>query len=131
MHSLRASCHHLLQQLPQSTLPKVSDCGPRTLDRRTSKRTSPDALRPCGLYITPKVGFTDLAEQKGHLRSAVPCQCRNTSGSRPRSETLRRGNWLLHCAAYLESEAWAPSPCPLRHSRRWAVTRSQPLDKIT
>jgi len=42
----------------------VSDCGPRTLDRRTSKRTSPDALRPCGLYITPKVGFTDLAEQK-------------------------------------------------------------------
>jgi hypothetical protein len=41
------------------------------------------------------------------------------------------GNRLLHRAAYLESEAQAPSPCPLRHSRRWAVARSHPLGKIT
>src|SRR5229473_5792208 len=29
---------------------QVSDRGPGTLGRRTSKRTSPDALRPCGLH---------------------------------------------------------------------------------
>src|ERR1700688_870002 len=40
MHPLRALCHHLLQQLPQSPLPEVSDRGPRTLDRATSMWSS-------------------------------------------------------------------------------------------
>src|SRR6267142_4800181 len=131
MHPLRASCHHLLQQLPQSPLPEVSDRGPRTLDRRTSKRTSTDALRPCGLHASFAVRATGLAEQESHLRSAVPCQCGNTSRSRSRSQTPRRGTWLLHRAAYLESKARAPSPCPLRHSRWRLVARSHPLGKIT
>src|SRR6266852_2836787 len=34
VHPLRASCHHLLQQLPRSALSKVSDGCPRPLDRR-------------------------------------------------------------------------------------------------
>src|SRR5260370_279560 len=131
VHLLRASCHHLLQQLPQQTLPEVSDRGPGTLDRRTSKRTSPDALRPCGLHTSSAACSTGFAEQESHLRSAVPRQCRNTSRSRSRSETPWRGNRLLYRAAHLESEARAPSPCPLRHSRRWSVTRSHPLGKIT
>ena len=46
-------------------------------------------------------------------------------------QTPRRGNRLLHRAAHLESEARAPSPCPLRHSRRWPVARSHALGKIT
>jgi hypothetical protein len=37
---LQTSCHHLLQQLPQSALPEVSDRGPGTLDRGTSKNFS-------------------------------------------------------------------------------------------
>src|ERR1700752_38604 len=131
MHPLRASCHHLLQQLPQSTLPEVSDRGPGTLDRGTSKRTSPDALRPCGLHTSSAARSTGFAEQESHLRSAVPRQCRNTSRNRSRSETPRRGNRLLHRAAYLASDDRAPSPCPLRHSRRWPVTRSRALGKIT
>src|SRR6266850_32947 len=131
MHPLRASCHHFLQQLPQSTLPEVSDRSPRTLDRRTSKRTSPDALRPCGLHTSSAARATGFAEQESDLRSAVPRQCRNTSRSRSRSETPRRGNRLLHRAAYLESKARAPSPCPLRHSRWRLVARSHPLGKIT
>src|SRR6266852_8881081 len=131
MHPLRASCHHLLQQLPQSTLPKVSDRGPRTLDRGTSKRTSPDALRPCGLHTSFAARSTGFAEQESHLRSAVPRQCGNSSRSRSRSATPRRGTWLLHRAAYLESKAWTPSPCPLRYSCRWTVARSHALDKIT
>src|ERR1700738_1450539 len=131
MHPLRASCHYLLQQLPRSPLPEVSDRGPGTLDRRTAKRTSPHALRPCGLHTSSAACSTGFAEQESHLRSAVPRQCRNTSRSRSRSATPRRGNRLLRRAAYLESEARAPFPCPLRHSRRWPVTRSHPLGKIT
>ena len=50
MHPLRASRHHLLQLLPKPALPEVSDCGPGTLDRGTPARTSPHALRPCGLH---------------------------------------------------------------------------------
>src|SRR6266436_229231 len=38
---------------------------------------------------------------------------------------------LLHRAAHLESEAQASSPCPLRHFRRWPVTRSHPLGLLT
>ena len=51
VHPLRAS-RHLLQLLPQSALPEVSDRGAGTLDRRTSTRTSPDPLRPCGLHAS-------------------------------------------------------------------------------
>src|SRR5207245_3442160 len=131
MHQLRASCHYLLQQLPQSPLPEVSDGGTRSLDRRASKRTSTDALHPCGLHASFAVRATGLAEQESHLRSAVPCQCGNTSRSRSRSQTPRRATWLLHRAAYLESKARAPSPCPLRHSRRRLVARSHHLVKIT
>src|SRR6202030_3668317 len=131
VHPLWASCHHLLQQLPQSTLPEVSDRGPGTLDRGTSKRTSPDALRPCGLHTSFAARSTGFAEQESHLRFAVPRQCRNTSRSRSRSETPRRSTRLVHRAAYLEPKTRTPSPCPLRHSRRWAVARSHPLGKIT
>src|SRR5260370_27720524 len=131
MHPLRASCRHLLQQLPQSTLPKVSDRGPRTLDRGTSKRTSSDALRPCGLHTSSAACSTGIAEQESHLRSAVPRQCRNTSRTRSRSAAPRCGNRLLHRAAYLESEARAPAPCPLRYSRRRAVAGPHALGKIT
>ncbi len=46
--------------------------------------------------------------------------------SRPRSKTPRCRNWLLQCVAHLESEA----AYPLRHSRRWVVARSHPLDQI-
>src|SRR5258708_3593177 len=131
VHPLRASCHHLLQQLPQSPLPEVSDRGPGTLDRRTAKRTSPDTLRPCGLHTSAAARGTGFAEQESPLRSAVPRQCPNTSRSRSRPASPRCGNRLLHRAAYLASKAWTPSPCPLRYSCRRAVARSHPLGKIT
>src|SRR6267142_6151442 len=131
MHPLRASRHHLLQQLPKPALPEVSDRRSGTVDRRTAKRTSPDALRPCGLHTTSPVSATGPAEQESHLRSAVPRQCGNTSRSRSRSATPQRGTWFLHRVAYLESKTWTPSPCPLRYSCRWAVARSHALDKIT
>src|ERR1035438_5684378 len=102
MHPLWASCHPLLQQLPQSTLPEVSDRGPGTLDRGTSKRASPDALRPGGLHTSSAARSTGFAEQENQLRSAIPRQCRNTSRSRSRSPTPRRGNRLL--------PPWSPRP---------------------
>jgi hypothetical protein len=37
VHSLRASCHDFLQLLPKPALPEVSDRGPGTLDRRTTR----------------------------------------------------------------------------------------------
>src|SRR6266853_6059641 len=131
MHPLRASCRHLLQQLPKPALPEVSDRCSGTVDRHASPGTSPDALRPCGLHTSSAACSTGFAKQESHLRSAVPCQCGNTSRSRLRSETPRRGNRLLHRAAYLESKARAPSPCPLRHSRWRLVAGSHPLGKNT
>src|SRR5258708_15640113 len=131
MHPLRASCRHLLQQLPKPALPEVSDRCSGTVDRHASPGTSPDALRPCGLDTSSAACSTGFAKQESHLRSAVPCQCGNTSRSRWRSQTPRRGTWLLDRAAYLESKARAPSPCPLRHSRWRLVARSHPLGKIT
>src|SRR5713226_10570541 len=130
MHSLRAS-RHLLQLLPQPALPEVSDFGAGTVDCRTSKRTSPDALHPCGLHTSSSTGITDATEQEGRLRSAVPRQCRNPARSRPRPQASRRGNRLLQRFAHLESEARASSPRPLRHSRRWAVARSHALGQVT
>src|SRR5216684_3475898 len=126
MHSLRAS-RHLLQLLPEPPLPEVSDCCPGTVDRSTSKRTSPGALRPCGLHPSSSTRALNPTKQKSRLWSAAPQLCRNTPRSRSRSETPRRGNRLLHRAAYLESKDRASSSCPLRHSRRRLVARSQPL----
>src|SRR5260370_4321359 len=87
VHPLRASRPHLLQQLPEPPLPEVSDRGPATLDRRTSKRTPPDALRPCGLHTSWSTGALNPTEQKGHLWTAPPHQCRNTSCSASRTAT--------------------------------------------
>src|SRR5260370_17515201 len=126
MHPLRASCHHLLQQLPEPPLPEVSDRCSGTLDCSTSERTSSDALRPGGLHTSSQIGATGLTEQEGHLRSTVPRQCRNTSRSRSRPAPPRCGNRLLHRAAHLESEARAPSPCPLRYSRLCPIPLPHP-----
>src|SRR5258707_7643391 len=54
VHPLRASCHHLLQLLPEPPLPEVSDRCPGTVDRSSSARTSPDALCACCLHTTPQ-----------------------------------------------------------------------------
>jgi hypothetical protein len=43
------------QLLPQPPLPEVSNRSPGTLDRRTLARTSPGALRPCGLHDATEV----------------------------------------------------------------------------
>src|SRR6266851_6230884 len=113
MHSLRAS-RHLLQLLPEPPLPEVSDCCPGTVDRSTSKRTSPGALRPCGLHPSSSFGPVGLAKQEGHLRSPVSHQCGNPSGSRARSPASRCGDWLLQRAAHVESETGTSPACTLR-----------------
>jgi len=64
MHSLRASCH-LLQQLPEQALPKVSGRRSRTLAGKASPGTSSDALCACGLHASPSFGPVGLAEQEG------------------------------------------------------------------
>ena len=127
VHPLRTSRHHLLQQLPESTLPEVSDRGPGTVDRSTSSRTSPDALRPCGLHTSSSAGTTGSPEQEGHLRSAVPRQCRNTSRSRSRSADIsaRRSASSACCTPGIRSSSF--TPCPLRGSCRRTLARSQPL----
>src|ERR1035437_8635092 len=50
MHSLRASCHHLLQLLPKPALPEVSDRRSGTVDCGTLTTASANTLRPCGLH---------------------------------------------------------------------------------
>src|SRR5713226_1629323 len=129
MHSLRTS-RHLLQLLPQPALPKVSGGGSRPLARSASPGASPDPLRPCGLHPSPEVGATGLAEQEGHLRSPVPHQCRDPSRNRSRSETPRRRDRLLQRSPYLESETGVPPACPLRGSRRWAVSQPHALGPV-
>jgi hypothetical protein len=56
---------------------------PGTLDRRASTRTSSDTLCARGLHTPPQVGATRPAEQETTLRSLVPYQCGNSSGSCP------------------------------------------------
>src|SRR5216684_7378965 len=131
VHPLRTSRHHLLQLLPQPALPEVPDFGAGTVDRCTSTRTSPFALRPCGLHTASSTGATGATEHQSHLWPVAPRQCGNTSRSRPRSATPRRGNRILQRAAHLESEARASPACPLRHSRRRPVARSHALGYIT
>src|SRR5271169_6753452 len=130
MHPLRTSCH-LLQLVQKSALPEVSGRSSRSLARSTPKGASPDALRPCGLHASSAFGPVGLAEQEGPLPSPVSHQCRNSPRSGPRSQTPRCRNRLLQCSAYLESETWPPPTCPLRGSRRWAVSRSHALDQTT
>src|SRR6516162_10268604 len=93
-------------------------------------RTSPHALHARGLHTPQPLGPTGAAEQEGHLRSSVPHQCGDPSRSGPRSETSRRGDRLLQCAAYLESAAPAPSASPYHHSCRRPLTRSHPLGSL-
>src|SRR6266853_2030749 len=78
-----------------------------------------------------RLGATGPAEQEDPLRSPVSHQRGNTSRSRSRSETPRRGNWFLQCAAHLESEAQHAPACPLRRSRRRPLARSHPLGSLT
>jgi hypothetical protein len=65
MHPLRVSCHHFLQQLPQPALPEVSDRCTEPLDRRASKGTSPDAVRPHVVFTLPaQLASLALSNQK-------------------------------------------------------------------
>src|SRR5215472_12370503 len=130
MHPLSVSCHHFVQQLPKSPLPEVSDRRSGTVDCCASKGASTHALHARGLHTPPPLGPTGVAEQEGHLRSAVPHQCGNPSRSGPRSETSRRGDRLLQCVAYLESAAPAPSASPYHHSCRRPLNRSHPLGSL-
>ncbi len=130
VHPLRTS-RHLLQLLPQSPLSEVSDRGPRTVDRRAAKGTSPDTLCPCGLHAPCAASTLGAAEQETPLWPAASRQRGNASRSRSRPATPRRGNWFLQCAAYLESETHPASPCALRYSCRWTESRSHPLGEIT
>src|SRR5260370_10929104 len=130
MHPLWTSRSHLLQQLQKSPLPQVSDRRPRTLARSTPARTSPRALRPCGLHPASATGCAGSAQQENHLWFAAPGQCRNPSGSGSHSQTSRGRDRLLQRAAHLKPKIGVPSSCPLRDPRRWTVARSNPLGAI-
>src|SRR6267378_1908576 len=102
----------------------MSDRCSGTLDRCASTRTSPDPLSARGLHTAPSIGSTGSAEQESPLRSPVPHQCRNSSGSGTRSETSRRRDWLLQRVTHVESEAQYSSACPLCRSCRRPCTRA-------
>src|ERR1019366_8435011 len=70
-----------------------------------------------------------LTEQEGGLRPAVPNQRRDAFGNSLRSQTSRRGNRLLQCAAHLESEIGTSPARPLCSPGRRVVSRSHALDK--
>jgi hypothetical protein len=53
VHSLRTSCHHLVQQLPQSALPEVSDRCPGTLDRGTPPPSTAQRIDRSGYTVIP------------------------------------------------------------------------------
>ena len=84
------------------------------------------------VFHTPQpLGATGSAEQEDPLRSPVPHQCRHPSGSRSRSETPRRRDWLLQCVAYLEPTTNSIPHCLLcrsglrlsPHHTRWIRSR--------
>src|SRR5215470_1601424 len=80
----------------------VSDRRSGPLDRCASKGASPHALPARGLHPAESLSSGGVAEQEGPLRSPVPHQCRNATGSRWRSQTSRRRDWLLQRPAYVE-----------------------------
>ena len=61
--------------------PTVPDRCPRTLARSAPPRTSPHAY-PMSSSLYPRTGAPGFAEQKDHLSSATPCQCRNSPRGR-------------------------------------------------
>ena len=71
------------------------------------------------------------AKQEDHLRSAVPDQRRDTAYDCSRSQASWGRDWILQRAAYLESEARAPSARALRRSSRRIGARSHTLDPST
>src|SRR6516225_1990396 len=99
--------------------------------RRITPSTQKRYTTPAEVYTAHPLGTLGTTEQKAHLGPVAPGQCPNTSGGCSRSQTPRRGNWFLQCAAQLESEAPSPPPCPLRHSRWRVESRSHPLGEIT
>src|SRR6516164_2243497 len=110
--------------------PEVPDRRSGTMDCCAPTRTSPHALHARGLHTPQPLGPTSAAEQEGHLRSLVPHQCGDPSRSGPRSETSRRGDWLLQCVAYLEPTTQSPSASPYHHSRRRPLSQSHPLGSL-
>src|SRR5450759_2162696 len=63
--------------------------------------------------LPPQLATLALQNKNNHLWSPAPGQCRNSPGSRPRSQASRGRDRFLQCAPHLEPETRAPSPRPL------------------
>ena len=74
-----------LVEAEEPPLPEVSDLCPRKVDCSTSKRPSPDALRPCGLHTTPQVGAQARSRRIAIDPQPLPF----------RSELETRGYWCI------------------------------------
>src|SRR5215471_3179826 len=106
--------------MPEPALPEVSGPGARPLARRTTRRTAPGALCSCRLHAASSTGVAGSAEQRGDLRTVVPCQCPDTDRCRVRSPVPRSRDWILQRAPHLEPETAASSSCSLRGGCRRA-----------
>src|SRR5215475_2628147 len=93
--------------MPEPALPEVSGPGARPLARRTTRRTAPGALCSCRLHAASSTGVAGSAEQRGDLRTVVPCQCPDTDRCRVRSPVPRSRDWILQRAPHLEPETAA------------------------
>jgi len=127
--------HHLLQtaaaiDTAQSVRPRPANAG----NRRTSKRTSSDALRPCGLprFLRSSRHWSCRIRKVIYDLLFPPPVRKLFSKSLATPDTSARKLGFFTVAAHLESKNLDFHPhVPLRYSCRWAVARSHALDKIT
>src|SRR5271156_4126403 len=121
---------HLLQLLPQSSLPKVPVARPCPVVGGSPIRTPGHALLPRRLHRAARDRRHRPSQQGTGLRHPVPRRRRNLAHDRRRSQAPRRRDRLLRRPPHLGADAAPSSAPPLRRHRRRSLWRRQPLDRL-
>jgi len=90
---LRASCHHLLHSCRNRHCPKCQIAARERWIAARRRELSPDRATSIVVFtLPPQLAPLALQNKKVIYDLTVPRKCRNSSRSRSRSETPRRGN---------------------------------------
>ena len=106
----------LVQQLPRSALPEVSDRDAERVGGRARAGAAAGGLRPPRLHDARAARPSRAREQAHGVRPPVPGGRRNLAAGREQSEATGRRHRRPHGAAHLGPTTAAPSSRPLRRA---------------